>query len=907
LDQWVIPGGFGYATRIILLLTLLAALGGWIGWKVLWPVRRKVSALYAARELEQTQPELKSNLLTLVDLQRAGRPVAPVILNTMQKRAAQTLSQTDVDEAIDRRPLLWSSYALCGMMAIMFLYVVLSPYRLSDSLWRALFPITDRPVPTKTHIEQVQPGNAQVLRGDQVEVLVDLTGEIPDEVQLRYTTLDQRYVDEPVALRPVDDRLNRFRGVLTGERGRGLLQNVIYRIEAGDARSRDYTLAILQPPAATVHEVGYRFPEYMRLSPRTDVGGAIDAWEGTRVTIRATTNMPVASAVVQYSNDEQFSAKAEEFLMTVRDGTRLEGELQLKFRESDGTAPQFYRVQVKTDAGETDPRPVVYPLRIRRDLPPKIVLHHPTSDIQRSANAIIPLAYRASDPDFLLHSVTLFYKLQGDERARPFPLGDTPLNEKLVESTYRLPLQTLNIPIEPGKTVAYWLEARDNLEPFPGREPNIARTPVQNIEIIAPIDPLEAERRFQDDAQQAQEELDETRGAETEGMTGTDSEIQPGGTDDEPASEDAADRPGPEAMPADDSRSQGDNPPSEADDSQQQQPGDSDNAASNERRNDRSERNDSQPGERSQAPQTAGGGGEEEQKKPSSADSGGGGGGGGESGEQRPGGKSAADQNGTAEAAGDRPSTSASNAGPKGENRSRPDDQRGTGGDEAREGDRTDAAGGKQSQQSGEPAGSERGGQSGDASRRGTGDHASDDRILRELLDKYRQEQGKRGGEDEASQDSPSGGKGATGDSQPSPQNGNQPGAENSDAASGDGQNGKGNRNTNQQPGQSPSDAANGPDNKGQPGQQPAAGDAAATNPTGNPPGDDAARSGQDSATGPSEENPAVDGPPNSNNPNGVGTPADGDSATGDSPAGDRNMKPEAGATGDAPDKAPSA
>jgi hypothetical protein len=557
-DHWVVPGGFGYLARLLMLLGVLAGLGSWLAFKVILPARRRVTALYAAKELEHSQPGLKNNLLTLVDLQRAGRPVSPQIISTMQKRAARSLSETNVDEAVDRRPLLFSTYALCGLMAVMFAYVVFSPKKMSASIWRALLPASEVAAATRTRIERVTPGHATVLRGEQVTVEADLIGEVPTEIQLVYTTADLQFVDEPLAMRTVDDRLHRFRCVLAGERGRGLLQNVTYRVVAGDAVSEDFTLTVQQPPSATVDEVAYRFPDYMRLSNRTDPGGTIDAYEGAMATVRATVNMPVVSAVIQYGDDERFATKAEEYPLAVRDGTKLEGSVQLRFR-ADGTTPQFYRVQVKTASGATDPQPTPHPLRIRPDLPPKLVLHHPRGDQKLPANAIVPLAYRARDPDFLLHSVTLFYKRVGDEHARQFPLGHSPLNVPVVEETYRLPLQTLSVLIEPGTKIAYWIEARDNLEPFPGREPNVGRTPVQHFEIIDPVASTHAEEQFQEQQQQAQDRLDETRPAETDGAT--EAGDAPAG-EEQPASESPRDdeRPMPEPMPGEPSEPTPQNP-----------------------------------------------------------------------------------------------------------------------------------------------------------------------------------------------------------------------------------------------------------------------------------------------------------------------------------------------------------
>ncbi|MFO1092991.1 MAG: hypothetical protein U0992_06720 [Planctomycetaceae bacterium] len=75
-DQWLIDGGFSYWPRVGLLAGVAGFVCVWTTTKIVLPYWKRVTSLYAARELEQTQPQLKSSLLTLVDLKNAGRPVA---------------------------------------------------------------------------------------------------------------------------------------------------------------------------------------------------------------------------------------------------------------------------------------------------------------------------------------------------------------------------------------------------------------------------------------------------------------------------------------------------------------------------------------------------------------------------------------------------------------------------------------------------------------------------------------------------------------------------------------------------------------------------------------------------------------------------------------------------------------
>ncbi len=515
LDQWVIEGGFGYLARLGMLVVLLSGIGAWVVWRVILPARRRVNALFVAKQFETVDGGFQNNLLTFVDLKRTGRRVAPDILNAMGKHAARKLSHIDRDAAVDRRPMLKLSYALLAIVVLIALYVVFSPKKMSASIWRALLPMSEVNVATRTMIDRVEPGHAEVLARSQVEVIADLSGEIPEKVWLHYTTDDRRFIDEPLLMRPVENGINRFHCLLAGERGQGLLQGLRYHIVAGDAKSSEYNVRVIHPPSALVKEVDYDYPAYMELEPRTDIGGAIDAWEGTKVTIRAQANMPVKQAWILYSDTEDTAQRAEEFPMTIQQGTKLTGTIQLQFR-SDGTVPHFYRIQVENERGDTDPQPVLYPLHIHRDLVPIVTLHHPQGDLELPVNGILSLGYRSRDPDFLLASVTMLYQRNDENVTHRFPLFQAPPYRQVVEGVEQLRLRSLTggLSFKPGDRITYWLEARDNLTPFGKRGPNIARTNPQVIHIVDPAQPEEVQQAAEEGARQSRERLEETRSEE---------------------------------------------------------------------------------------------------------------------------------------------------------------------------------------------------------------------------------------------------------------------------------------------------------------------------------------------------------------------------------------------------------
>ena len=510
LDQWVVPGGFGYWPRLLMLGAVAVFVVGWIGWKVVYPYLQRVTSLYAAKQIETSQPELKSSLLTLVDLKRAGRNVPPHIVAAMEKRAALRLSQMDVEQAVDRRPLMRLAYGLLAVVVVICLYTVFSPKPISASILRALIPVSDAPVATRTRIIKVDPGNTSVLARSQLDVTADLAGVIPAEVTLLLTTQDHSLVDEPVALRDTGEGLNRFRGTLAGPNGRGLLQNFTYVIRAGDATSQEFSVVVEQAPYATVEQVVYDYPDYMGLANKTQAGGDIDAWEGTAVTIHAVTNMPVSSATVMKHHSEDTSLKGAEIAMTVQDGTRLSATFPLAF-DADGTYEHFYRIIVRTDSGKTDPVPRLYSLKIRRDLPPEIKLLHPTSDVELPSNGALPFAYEASDPDFMLNSVRVLYEYKGqslDSRTRA--LYQAPPHRARVQGGDTIDLS--QFPVRPGDLLTFWLEARDNKEPS-----NVTVTPKFNIAITDPATPDEVQQRLQEEQQTAEQRLQEARQPQQEG------------------------------------------------------------------------------------------------------------------------------------------------------------------------------------------------------------------------------------------------------------------------------------------------------------------------------------------------------------------------------------------------------
>ena len=93
-----------------------------------WPLLRRVHPLYAARIIEKSDPNLKSNLVNFVDVRQATvESSRRWCSRSMEKRAAVERLHIDVEEAVDRRPLLRIAYALLVVVVGCALYIIFSP------------------------------------------------------------------------------------------------------------------------------------------------------------------------------------------------------------------------------------------------------------------------------------------------------------------------------------------------------------------------------------------------------------------------------------------------------------------------------------------------------------------------------------------------------------------------------------------------------------------------------------------------------------------------------------------------------------------------------------------------------------------------------------------------------------
>jgi len=479
-DHWLVPGGFSITARALLFAVLVGSVG-YYAVRRLWPLCvGSINPAYAAQTIERDNPSLKNSLLNLLLFRQHREGITDAVYETLEEQAAQRLTRVPVESAVDRTQLLRLGYALVFIVAAAALYKILSPKDPLVTAERVLMPWADVVPASRVSIENVEPGATTLARGEVLTVSADVRGIGEDDpVVVRYTTADGQAVDMPAPMKPSAAGL-RFTGQIPpAQEGMlpGVAQDFRYRIEAGDARSREFAVSVVAAPTITVERIDYDYPDYTLFADHSvERLGDIRAIEGTKVTIHARANQPIEEAAID------FEADGRRDIVLNSAGHEAQTTFMLALRD-DRQTPKFtsYVLRFTGDDGRPNRDPVKFPIDVRPDLGPEVALVAPAEKVRDvRLDETVAIEVEARDPDFALAEV----RLQGEATGRK--VIDTPLlaNEHTGRYSNRLLFTPSEHDLQPGDVVRYWVTARDNRTP----QPNEATSDSQTLRIVS-LDP----------------------------------------------------------------------------------------------------------------------------------------------------------------------------------------------------------------------------------------------------------------------------------------------------------------------------------------------------------------------------------------------------------------------------------
>lgn len=494
-DQWVVPGGLGFWSRLLFFAGLLAISSFWFVWRLLPLFLYRIDPVFAARTIEQARPSLKNGLINCVFLRRQRPQLIPTylerrILEGLEHAAATELTAVPIETVVDRAPVIRLGYLLAAVLAVCAVYLVVSPKNPLVSFGRVLWPWAEIPAPTRVVFGDITPGDTTVFQGDMVTVSAEVTGlREGEEVTLYYTTADRQSVDQAIPMQ-VPKGEYRYQCELPPDRS-GFQQDVVYYLQCGDAKTRRYQIRVQTALTILVDRVDYDYPAYTGIPDKSvERSGDLQGVEGTKVTIHATASQPIYRALIEMDGDPR------QVMPMSWSGTEATGRLRLIMDPTNPTRPKHTSYQLRFSDGYPDQsgqprmnrRPVRHRIEVIPDRPPEVrLVEPPPEEIQLPENGTLDLKVQAEDPDFGLRGVAL--RAERESKSLPIrPLLDRPAPQKAhlgpFEAIYRFQPATLGL--KAGDRVIYFAEAWDNKEVEQGPAPNRAETQRRRILIVPP-------------------------------------------------------------------------------------------------------------------------------------------------------------------------------------------------------------------------------------------------------------------------------------------------------------------------------------------------------------------------------------------------------------------------------------
>lgn len=429
------------ARQVFLALGALILLFVLIGF-ILIPLMIGPSREKLARLADAHYPRMRNGLVAALQLWRKKRDnpegYSPILIDAAVVSAERRSRDLDLLAVVERSRIRRILRLGAGLLALAVVLFLLFPTSLRSSAFRFGHPRTSFQQPPRTKLA-VTPGSIQVTRHEDVLVRAQIQGKVPQQVNISWKEGEARWREESCQRKDEREFGHLFADVK---------REILYQVAAGDARSPQYQITVIDRPQVVKLRLRYRYPAYTHLESRViEEDGNISAVVGTQVRLEAEVNKELAEAWLSLSGD-----KRQELALT---GRRAEGQLVV---EETGT----YSIHLKDGVGNQNQDPIRYRIEAVADEPPLVQITFPGESVDLGEDMELPLSLVAQD-DFGLSRVLLVYQKirQGEQfpeeqLALPMPEPDMPR----IEMDHLWNLVSLNL--IPEDLVAYHVVVWDN-------------------------------------------------------------------------------------------------------------------------------------------------------------------------------------------------------------------------------------------------------------------------------------------------------------------------------------------------------------------------------------------------------------------------------------------------------------
>lgn len=434
LDRWL---GLSLDQRVVFNIALTLV---WLAlvWRFLVrPLRRSLPNHTLAAWVDAMDPALDDRLQTAVEFAAGAapsdahaEPVSAELVGAVLAETSQRISPPAFDRVLDRRAFRQWLTTLAGIVTLVAGAFVLRGETMS--IWfERNWLLSSRQWPQQTQLipQGFDPvGRRRLPRGEEVDVVADVVGELPREVYLEWRTPSGRSGREAM-------------NILGGRRvqvGLGVLtEDVAFRLRGGDEHTPAYQIEAVERPRVMHFLARVTPPAYTEMQPMDfEQQTALEAVAGSSIELTARVNRPLQMA--RFISDE--GAALELGSAGVLPARTDEHETTLLLRWEQPKSG-IYRFELQDVDGLSNLNPVRYTLKVLPDQPPNVELNLAGAGELATAEADLRLRVSAEDA-FGLSGVELRAQRNADatEPVQIPPVTDV---QRQFETAISLPAQKL--------------------------------------------------------------------------------------------------------------------------------------------------------------------------------------------------------------------------------------------------------------------------------------------------------------------------------------------------------------------------------------------------------------------------------------------------------------------------------
>jgi hypothetical protein len=440
---------FNSIVRTVLFVLFILIAGGLFIYFIIYPILRyfgflrKESYTSAANVVGKNFPNIKDDLLNSMQIVSEVKQKSFYSLGLIDaafKNLYSRVKDLNFSSTVKfERPKKILPYFI-GLTAFCIALFTFVPGMTSAS--HRLINFTREFVPPSKFIIEVNPGNKEITKGDDLLISVRINGSKPNDVSLSIRNEEEAdfHVQKLTA-----DSTGFYYYALSNVRS-----SFRYFAEAENIKSELFEISVIDRPIIESLELMIKPPIYSQIPETAQKdNGNINSLIGTKVEFKISSNKNLKKSYLEFSDSLIIDLSV--------DGINSSGSFKVK-GDTD------YRIKISDDNGNYNLAPITYNVKAVYDAYPSIELIAPNKNIPLSNDNRVNLITKVSD-DFGFTKLLLHYRLSASRYEPPeteFSSIEIPLRNNLTEADVNYIWNLTSLTLGVNDVVTYYLEIFDN-------------------------------------------------------------------------------------------------------------------------------------------------------------------------------------------------------------------------------------------------------------------------------------------------------------------------------------------------------------------------------------------------------------------------------------------------------------